>query len=141
MRASLDWFDLELLGQILERRITVSLASSGEAETSMLAQVSVSHYSGEPWLAFMAGRCLMRPRNLLKLFRFAAGYAINMGHHRIQSGDITRALLTYAQDLIIEVDRELTDIFPKAKGLIREFSEKNSEFLHEDLVILIQLAG
>jgi hypothetical protein len=91
-----------------------------------LGNISVSHYSGEPWLEFMAGHSLMRPRNLLKLFRFAAGYAINMGYARIEYNDITHAFLTYAQDLIIEVDRELTDIFPRAKGLIREFSEENS---------------
>ena len=83
----------------------------------------------------------MRPRNLLKLFRHAADNAINMGHSRIETEDITQGLLTYARDLIIEVNRELTDIFPRAKGLIREFSEENSEFTHEELVLLIQLAG
>ena len=141
MRASLDWSNIELLGQLLKRRIVVSLESSGVTASGMLTEVSVSHYSGEPWLEFMAGRSLMRPRNLLKLFRHAADYAINMGHDRVEFEDITQGLLTYARDLIIEVNRELTDIFPKAKGLIREFSEENSEFTHDELVLLIQLAG
>jgi hypothetical protein len=141
MRASLDWSDGDLLGQVLKRRIAVSLGASALSEGTVLSDVCVSHYSGEPWLEFMAGRSLMRPRNLLKLFRYATGYAINMGHNKIGSDDISHALLTYAQDLIIEVNRELTDIFPKAKGLIREFSEENSEFHHDELLILIQLAG
>jgi energy-coupling factor transporter ATP-binding protein EcfA2 len=141
MRASLDWSEPYLLCQMLKRRISVSLRSSVAREDDRWAAVCVSHYSGEPWLEFMAGRSLMRPRNLLKLFRFAVGYAINMGHHKIEPEDITRGLLTYAQDLIIEIDRELTDIFPMAKGLIREFSEENSEFSHDELLILIQVAG
>jgi hypothetical protein len=141
MRASLDWSDGDLLGQVLKRRIAVSLGASGLSEGTMLSDVCVSHYSGEPWLEFMAGRSLMRSRNLLKLFRYAVGYAINIGHNKIGPDDISHALLTYAQDLIIEVNRELIDIFPKAKGLIREFSEENSEFAHDELLILIQLAG
>lgn len=40
-----------------------------------------------------------------------AAYAINLGHQRIESEDIARGLRTYAQDLVIEVDRELGDVF------------------------------
>lgn len=106
MRASLDWSDLDLLGEVLKRRIRFSLTgSSADQDAVAWTQVCVSHYSGEPWLDFMVERSLMRPRNLLKLFRSSLSYAINLGHTRIESDDITLGLLTYAQDLVIEVDR------------------------------------
>lgn len=127
MRASLDWSDTELLSEVLKRRIMFSLGDITEDQKSTAwSQICVSHYSGEPWLGFMAGRSLMRPRNLLKLFRYSLGYAINMQHKRIETEDITRGLLTYAQDLVIEVDRELGDVFPKARKLVYEFSEESS---------------
>ena len=83
-------------------------------------------------------RSLMRPRNLLKLFRSSLSYAINLGHTRIESDDITLGLLTYAQDLVIEVDRELGDVFPQTRKLVYEFSEENAEFSHDDLSTLVQ---
>lgn len=136
MRASLDWSDPDLLAEVLTKRI----GSSIQAPLSSPATISISHYAGEPWLSFMVQRSLMRPRNLLKLFRYSLGYAINSSHQRIETDDIARGLKTYAQDLVIEVDRELTDVFPKAKRLIYEFSEENSEFVQDDLSTLIQCA-
>ncbi len=142
MRASLDWSDPALLGEVLKRRITFSLnATSKEEIPDAWRHVCISHYSGEPWLSLMAGRSLMRPRNLLKLFRYSLGYAINMEHQKIESEDITRGLRTYAQDLVVEVDRELSDVFPRAKKLVYEFSEENAEFSHEELSTLIQCTG
>lgn len=142
MRASLDWSDTDLLGEVLKRRILFSLKESRDNKIAdAWAHVSISHYSGEPWLAFMAGRSLMRPRNLLKLFRYSLAYAINMGHQKIESEDITRGLLTYAQDLVIEVDRELGDVFPEARKLVYEFSEENADFSHDELSALVQCTG
>ena len=142
MQASLDWSDRELLGDVLKRRIAFSATGGATTQdTDAVMQVCVSHYCGEPWLDFMVGRSLMRPRNLLKLFRAALSYAINLGHARIEPGDITRGLRTYAQDLVIEVDRELGDVFPKARKFVYEFSEESTEFLHDDLSTLIQCAG
>ncbi len=142
MRASLDWSDPDLLGEVLKRRINNSLGEgAGPRNPEAWRQVCLSHYEGEPWLTFMAGRSLMRPRNLLKLFRYSLAYAINMGHQRIESEDITRGLRTYAQDLIIEVDRELSDVFPQAKKLVYEFSEEYAEFSNDELSTLIQCTG
>lgn len=142
MRASLDWSDGDLLGEVLKRRLMVSLSDSGEkSDRDGWMQFCVSHYSGEPWLNFMVGRSLMRPRNLLKLFRHCLAYAINLGHKRIESDDISRGLRTYAQDLVLEVDRELSDVFPQARRLVYEFSDENTVFSHDDLLTLIQCTG
>ena len=142
MRASLDWSDIDMLGEVLKRRIAVSLTGAQtHSNQSPHHQVCISHYQGEPWLDFMSGRSLMRPRNLLKLFRYSLGYANNLGHHRIESEDIERGLRTYAQDLVIEVDRELGDVFPQARKLVYEFSDENTEFSHDELSTLVQCTG
>jgi hypothetical protein len=43
MRASLDWSDPDLLGEVLKRRILFSL---GEQNSAAWGQICISHYSG-----------------------------------------------------------------------------------------------
>lgn len=142
MRASLDWSDKDLLGEMLKRRIAHSLNEDLSVELPYIwSKISVSHYLADPAIDHMIDCSLMRPRNLLKIFRYSLGYAINLAHDRIEVEDIRRGLNTYSQDLVTEVDRELTDVFPQAHHLIYEFSEENSEFSHDDLMTLIQIFG
>ena len=42
---------------------------------------------------------------------------------------------------MIEVDRELGDVFPQAKKLVYEFSEENPEFSRDELSTLVQCTG
>jgi hypothetical protein len=142
MRASLDWSDKELLAEVLKRRIAHSLDEPSTVEMSSIwPRVAASHYAGDTAVEHMIDRSLMRPRNLLKIFRYSLGFAINMGHERIQIDDIRKGLETYSQDVVTEVDRELTDVFYKAKHLIYEFSEENSQYKHDELCTLIKLFG
>jgi hypothetical protein len=64
-----------------------------------------------------------------------------LGHEKIEVEDIERGIKAYSRDLVTEVDRELTDIYPTANRLIYEFSEENAEFTHDELSILIQCAN
>ena len=142
MRATLDWSDKDLLSQVLLKRISYSLEEEIDGyRSSVWNRIAVSHYLGETSIEYMINRSLMRPRNLLKIFRYSLGYAINLGHERIEVEDITRGLRTYSQDLVTEVDRELTDVFPRAKKLIYDFSEENSRFSHDELTTLVRLFG
>lgn len=141
MRASLDWSDSVLLREVLKRRVVNALPDgSGENFDETWFKVVVSHNDGETSMEYMIDRSLMRPRNLIKLFRYSLGYAINLNHTKIEVEDINRGLKIYSVDLLTEVDREITDIFPKAKNLVYEFSNENSEFSHDDLLVLIQCA-
>ena len=142
MRASLDWSDKDLLAEMLKRRIAFSLNEDpGVSLSAIVPRIAVSHYLGDPAIEHMIERSLMRPRNVLKIFRYSLGFAINLGHERIEVDDIRRGLRTYSQDLVTEVDRELRDVFPKASHLIYEFSEENSRYTHEELVTLIGMFG
>ncbi len=142
MRATLDWSDKALLSEVLFKRILNSFEDEGNGVPSVIwNRIVVSHYSGETSMEYMINRSLMRPRNLLKIFRYSLGYAINLGHERIQLEDIARGIRTYSQDLITEVDRELTDVFPGARRLVYEFTEENSRFSDEELLTLVQVFG
>ena len=142
MRATLDWSDKDLLSQVLIKRLTYSLEGETVGNLPLVwNRIGVSHYFSETSIEYMINRSLMRPRNLLKIFRYSLGHAINLGHERIEVADITGGLRTYSLDLVMEIDRELTDVFPGARRLIYEFLEENARFSHEELILLINIFG
>ena len=139
MRVSLDWSDGDVLGKLLEKRISTSLEDNEiDTKTSQLwLKMAVSHYDGVSSLDYMIERSLMRPRNLLKIFKHCLSYAIKLDHERIEIDDISRGLRAYSQDLLIDVDRELSDVLPTAKGIIYEFVDEQYEFSYEELITLM----
>ena len=117
MRATLDWSDGDMLREMLRLRLVSNLAESERNKDffTMWRQLCESHYAGEESSAYLIDRSLMRPRNLLKIFNHCRGFATNFQRQRITVEDINRGLLAYSQDLIEELDRELTDVFPEAR--------------------------
>ena len=120
MRATLDWSDGDMLREMLRLRLVSNLAESERNKNffTMWRQLCESHYAGEESSAYLIDRSLMRPRNLLKIFNHCRGFATNFQRQRITVEDINRGLLAYSQDLIEELDRELTDVFPEARDLL-----------------------
>jgi hypothetical protein len=49
------------------------------------------------------------------------GFATNFSRQRISEIDIDKGLTAYSQDLLEELDRELTDVYPGAKDLLYYF--------------------
>lgn len=142
MRASLDWSDKDMLSELLKMRIAHSLGEDLNVDLSAIwPRIAVSHYMGDLAIEHMIERSLMRPRNLLKIFRYSLGFAVNLRHDIMGVEDMQRGLETYSQDLIIEVDRELSDVFPRARKLIYEFSEEASKFSHDEITTLIKIFG
>ncbi len=123
MRATLDWADPDMLREMLRLRLVSNLtnAQRGADFFSIWRQLCDSHYEGEESSAYLIERTLMRPRNLIKIFNHCRGFAINFGRQRISHEDIQKGLRTYSQDLIEELDRELTDVFPGARDLLYHF--------------------
>jgi hypothetical protein len=60
----------------------------------------------------------MRPRNILKIFNHWRGFATNFRHVKIDEEDIEKGLRAYSNDLLVELDHELTDVFPAARDLV-----------------------
>src|SRR5262249_33403742 len=123
MRAVLDWTEPDLLREMLRLRLVSGL--EGEAQDIPFEQIwptfCVSHYHGEETADYLIERSLMRPRNLLKIFNHCRGFATNFRHAKIDVDDIERGLRAYSNDLLVELDHELTDVFPAARDLLYHF--------------------
>jgi hypothetical protein len=123
MRATLDWNDPDMLREMLRLRLVSGMGDDlGEHDFDTLwRELCISHYCGEETSAYLIERSLMRPRNLLKLFNHCRGFATNFRHDRIDEADIEKGVSAYSQDLLQELDRELTDVVPEARDLLYYF--------------------
>lgn len=138
-RASLDWTDSDALREMLRKRL-VANDLPGDADFHQLwRRICVSLYHGEETSQFLIDRSLMRPRNLLKLFQFCKGFAVNLHHDVIGAEDLEKGLRSYSNDLLVDADQELTDIEPQAKGLIYQFIGESPEHSEEELKIILSM--
>ena len=139
MRASLDWSDSDLLIEVLRKRLTYQQHRPESITIDQIwPKLCVSHYQGEATTDYFVGRSLMRPRNLLKIFNHCRGFSVNFSHDKIDETDIDKGMNAYSQDLLIEADKEITDISPSAKSLIYEFIEEKSDFTESEILKIIQ---
>jgi hypothetical protein len=83
----------------------------------------------------------MRPRNVLKIFNHCRGFATNFRHTRIEEEDIEKGLRAYSNDLLVELDHELTDVFPAACDLLCHFLDADAVMSDGELSALIRNAG
>ena len=136
LRATLDWSDPDLLRELFRLRLVSGLERDLEKLDfpTVWHDVCVSHYEGEESSAYLIDRSLMRPRNLLKIFNHCRGFATNFNHTRIEENDIEKGLKTYSADLVEELDRELTDVFPEAGDLLYYFLDAPAVMTRADLV-------
>ena len=143
MRATLDWTDPDMLRELLRLRLERGLGREYEQVSfdKLWPTLCVSHYGGEETSAYIIDRSLMRPRNVLKIFSHARGFASNLNHATITDSDLEKGVRAYSQDLLIELDHELTDIFPAAHDLLYHFIDSNSELRSNELRELILEAG
>jgi hypothetical protein len=83
----------------------------------------------------------MRPRNVLKIFNHCRGFATNFRHVKIDEEDIEKGLRAYSNDLLVELDHELTDVFPLARDLLYHFLDANAVMSDGELSALLKSAG
>jgi hypothetical protein len=135
MRAVLDWTDPDLLREMLRLRLVsgLDLDPSAAPFEKVWPTLCVSHYAGEETAAYIIERSLMRPRNVIKIFSHCRGFANNLSHQKITEEDLNKGLLAYSNDLMVEVDHELTDVFPIAKDLLYYFLELKKEMTATEL--------
>jgi hypothetical protein len=123
MRATLDWSDADMLREMLRLRLVRGLGADLNKVNfqAVWHELCVSHYRGEDTSTCLINRSLMRPRNLLKIFNHCRGFASNFNRQKIEDADIEKGLKAYSADLLDELDRELTDVFPEARDLLYHF--------------------
>lgn len=128
-QAFVDWDDQAILLELLRRRFFLSSGVEGDPSfENIWRQLCVSHLSnGEESAHYMVERCLMRPRSLIELLRFCRSHAVNLGHQRIEIGDIENGEEQYSTQLINDIYYEIQDVYPPAKEAIYEFIECPAE--------------
>jgi hypothetical protein len=143
MRAVLDWTEPDLLREMLRLRLVSGLdPKMKDVEFEKVWPVfCVSHYGGEESSAYLIERSLMRPRNVLKIFNHCRGFATNFRHTKIDEDDIEKGLRAYSNDLLVELDHELTDVFPAARDLLYHFLDAPAIMTDAELTTLIGRAG
>jgi hypothetical protein len=80
---------------------------------------------------------MMRPRFLLNLLSHCRGYAINLGHEKIQADDIRRGLDAFSTDLIYDIDLEIRDVLPFAEDALYTFFGQSARLSEQDINILL----
>lgn len=134
MRATLDWSDPDLLREMLRLRLVSALDGARDVKFEQFwKQICVPHYQGEETSSYMIERSLMRPRNLLKIFSHCKGFATNFRHDRVEEDDITKGIKAYSDDLLQELDRELSDVHPEARDLLYHFLDASSVLTYDNL--------
>lgn len=123
MRVTLDWTDPDMLRELLRLRLVAGLDLQQEDVSfdQIWPRLCVSHYRGAETSAYIIERALMRPRNVIKIISHAKGFAANLNHQKIEESDLEKGVRAYSQDLIVELDHELTDVFPGGEELLYHF--------------------
>ena len=140
-RAVLDWTDVDLLREVLRRRLIRNMPLSDTPFVQVWSQICVSHYHGEETSQYLIDRSLMRPRNLIKLLAHCRGFAVGLERARIEEVDLEKGLRAYSIDLITEADQELTDILGAETNLIYYFIGEGQEFELQKLESILSGAG
>ena len=83
----------------------------------------------------------MRPRNVLKIFSHCRGFASNFHHQKIDDDDIEKGMRAYSNDLLIDLSRELADVFPSANELLYHFLDVERELGKQKLYEILNGAG
>lgn len=143
MRVTLDWTDADMLRELLRLRLAASLPGGSTELTfdQLWPRLCVSHYKGEETSSYIIERSLMRPRNIIKIFAHAKGFAANLTHAKIEETDLEKGVRAYSQDLLVELDHELTDVFPAAKDLLYQFIDAPARMSRAALESFIRGAG
>ena len=143
LRATLDWNDADMLREMLRLRLVSSLKGDQDQYDfhTVWHEVCASHYRGEETSAYLIDRSLMRPRNLLKIFNHCRGFATNFNRTKIDQVDIEKGMKTYSADLLEELDRELSDVFPEARDLLYHFLDTPAAVTREQLTSVFESAN
>jgi hypothetical protein len=136
-RASLDWSDPALLRDLLKQRLVYNGLDRKASFEELWRIVAVSLVDGEESSQYLIERSMMRPRFLLNLLSHCRGYAINLGHDKIQADDIRRGLDAFSTDLIYDIDLEIRDVLPFAEDVLYTFFGQCARLSEQEVNILL----
>jgi hypothetical protein len=137
---TLDWSDQDLLREMIRRR----LVYSGMLDNSfdeLWPRICASHVVGEESSQYLIDRCLMRPRALIDLVTYCLGFAVNLGHAKIQVSDIEKGVTAFSADLVRDIGYEISDVFPEADNVLYAFIGEPQTLSSGELTNILELSG
>lgn len=142
-RANVDWSDSDLLKEMLRRRLVRALPEDKQDTTftDLWSHLCVPLVDGEDSAEYLIKRSLMRPRSLLDLIGHCRGYAINLGHNKIEKEDIAKGCDAFSNDLLSELDLEIRDVFPSAEHLLYAFIGAKHHLTRTELETILKDHG
>jgi hypothetical protein len=117
---AIDWSDSDMLREIIRRRLLYCNMPDRPFD-DLWRRICVSHIEGEESSQFLIERCLMRPRALIDLANHCRGFAVNLGHIRIEAEDIRKGLQAFSSDLVVDIGYEIRDVLPEAENILYAF--------------------
>ena len=136
-RASLDWSEPDLLRDMLRRRLIYNGLDRRTSFEELWRMIAVSLVDGEESSQYLIERSMMRPRFLLNLLSHCRGYAVNLGHEKIEADDIRRGLDAFSTDLIYDIDLEIRDVLPFAEDVLYTFFGQPALLREQDISVLL----
>jgi hypothetical protein len=136
----LDWSDADLLREMLRRRLLYSSLPDRPFD-ELWPRICVSHVSGEESSQYLIDRCLMRPRALIDLANYCHGFAVNLGHPKIEVSDITKGIAAFSSDLAKDIGFEIRDVFPAAEKVLYSFIDEPQTLPAQKLTELLEKGG
>lgn len=136
---NLDWTDPELLREILRKRFIYSEGiTTNPTFDQIWREVAVTHVHGEESSQYLIDRSLFRPRALIELLQFCRSHAVNLGHQRIEIGDIEQGEHHYSNQILSNIGFEMSDVAPNATDVLWEFFGKKDTIDGETVRDLLQ---
>lgn len=139
-RVALDWSDPDLLRELVRRRLVYSDMPERPFH-DLWPRVCVSHVKGEESSQYLIERSLMRPRALIDLANHCRGFAVNLGHSRIEPEDINKGLAAFSSDLVVDIGYEIRDVMPEAENVLYAFIDEPQTLPASTLLSLLEQNG
>lgn len=135
IRVHLDWADPDSLRRLVQKR----LAGNDNEEFESVWEKYFSRLTlGEYSFDYVLQRSLYRPRNIIKIIYNSRSFAVNARQRLIEENSIIKGLSVYSSDVLEEADEELSDIIPKARGLLYNFIGESASFGEKELRKIIE---
>lgn len=116
----LDWDDPGVFQEIVKKRVSASTDLQGSFR-DIWTVLFDSHIGTEDSFNYILERTLMRPRDLLTFLHRATEVAVNRGHSKVLSDDISQAEKSYSEDLVLVTAYEIEDTYPQFADLLYAF--------------------
>lgn len=123
----LDWTDEEAFKSLVHRRMMASTKIERPFD-ELWSMFFESYIRGEHSFAYILGRTMMRPRDLISFLRHCVSVAVNRGNNKVLEADILQAEKQYSED-------QLQGLFDDLRDIKSQFADLPYAFIGSDTMM------